>query len=212
MGQLEDMGYLIQPHTSAGRVPTDQGYRYYVDGLLSRMGGRKPVFPRMEVQLQELYESLSGSETFVEEASRVLADMTREVGLVLWPEKSLLIRQDSRAMRVFLQGSMHLLEKPEFQDVAKIRELFRVFEEKRGLTEWVAAPVLQEGVYVRIGKENEPEALQECAVVSTRYRGAHHPPMIFALVGPRRMQYAHTIPLLTYVACTVGRLLDQRGA
>ncbi|MFQ5481503.1 MAG: heat-inducible transcriptional repressor HrcA [Nitrospinaceae bacterium] len=61
MAELEEMGFLSQPHTSAGRVPTDQGYRYYVDEILQRRPGpktlRKPEggwsFPEKESSLQE---------------------------------------------------------------------------------------------------------------------------------------------------------------
>ncbi len=83
MAELEDAGYLSQPHVSAGRVPTDKAYRSYVDWMAgtSRLGTETQQF---------IYESLTTGEATPEQlmalSSRVLAEVSRQVGVVLGPK------------------------------------------------------------------------------------------------------------------------------
>ncbi len=80
MAQLEREGYLIQPHTSAGRIPSDKGYRYFVDHL-STPGRLGPT------QRQEVKEFFSTShfaiETMLHDTSKLLATLTSQVGVVI---------------------------------------------------------------------------------------------------------------------------------
>lgn len=83
MADLTEQGFLMQPHTSAGRLPTDRGYRYVVDELLaSRRGlprGDARKIERLLVSSREIEEMLGRS-------SRLLSDLTRHVGVVLAPD------------------------------------------------------------------------------------------------------------------------------
>jgi heat-inducible transcriptional repressor len=82
MAKLEDMGFLSQPHTSAGRVPTDKGLRHYVGGLLAD----KP-FPEERVPLiQEDFPSRTADlDSLLLQACRVLADSSDNLGFVISP-------------------------------------------------------------------------------------------------------------------------------
>ena len=79
MADLEEMGYLMQPHTSAGRVPTDRGYRYYVDSLLTGI-----EVPRSD--RERVAEAVRGQGALPEvlaEISRVISSITHQVGFVI---------------------------------------------------------------------------------------------------------------------------------
>ena len=81
MSALESLGYITQPHTSAGRIPTDKGYRRFVDDLSAD--------PALDGARRELVEELLGSATDVEDllarTSSVLSQLTRLVSLVIAP-------------------------------------------------------------------------------------------------------------------------------
>jgi heat-inducible transcriptional repressor len=85
MADLTDLGYLAQPHTSAGRVPTDLGYRYYIDELMSpvRISGRERELIRADL-------STAGTDLsrLFHAASRLLARLSGEIGLVIAPDTS----------------------------------------------------------------------------------------------------------------------------
>ena len=81
MAALEDEGYLIQPHTSAGRIPTEKGYRYFVDRLAT-------VVPMSEAQRRGINSFLSGSvnlQDTLQRAARLLAQITGQVAVVAAP-------------------------------------------------------------------------------------------------------------------------------
>lgn len=82
MVNLEEMGYIKQPHTSAGRIPTDKGYRYYVDHLM--------VEEQLDAHEEfKIKERLSGSQgdlnLLLDQVSRLLGDISKELGVVLTP-------------------------------------------------------------------------------------------------------------------------------
>ncbi len=80
MADLEDMGYLQQPHTSAGRVPTDRGYRYFVNQLLQSQNQNPAALGQFPTDLKQ--ESLEG---VLESACSFLSTNTHQAGLVMLP-------------------------------------------------------------------------------------------------------------------------------
>lgn len=82
MARLEDLGYLFHPHTSAGRIPCDKAYRFYVDRLMS-----KSIAPPEEAQAiaRELADPVTQLEALIEQTSRTLSQMTRYTSVVLGP-------------------------------------------------------------------------------------------------------------------------------
>jgi len=82
MAELEEMGFLMHPHTSAGRVPTEKGYRYYIDSLIS--------FDRDTQGITEQLDQTSSLQSgdlhhIMEEASQFLAKLSRHTGVVVAP-------------------------------------------------------------------------------------------------------------------------------
>lgn len=81
---LEDGGYIAQPHTSAGRIPTDQGYRAFVDDLLSQEGGEQED-ERCQEAADKLRKSASELDDLVEQTSEALTRLTDCLSIVLAP-------------------------------------------------------------------------------------------------------------------------------
>jgi len=83
MSDLEALGYLDHPHTSAGRIPTDEGYRVYVDSLM----GPRPLAPSDAERIEcELRSAEASVEQTMERASHLLSRLSRHVGFVLAPD------------------------------------------------------------------------------------------------------------------------------
>ncbi len=83
MSDLEDMGYLRQPHTSAGRVPTDNGYRFYVDSLLNdRQQIRRELMAELTRKLETLRQDVN---SFLDEASKMLSSLSHYIGITMTP-------------------------------------------------------------------------------------------------------------------------------
>ncbi|MFO7928859.1 MAG: HrcA family transcriptional regulator, partial [Candidatus Humimicrobiaceae bacterium] len=83
MSELEDMGYLTHPHTSAGRIPTDKGYRFYVDNLMD-----KSIAKREEGDLPSINFDFSKDleiEAILKKSSKMLAQFTNYLSMVVAP-------------------------------------------------------------------------------------------------------------------------------
>ena len=84
MAELEESDLLEQPHTSAGRIPTDKGYRYYVDNAL----GSRELSPRDQTVIESLGkapDAIARPDRLLERASHVLSELSENVGIIVWP-------------------------------------------------------------------------------------------------------------------------------
>ena len=86
MGELEEAGLVEQPHTSAGRVPTDQGYRYYVDNILEEARlSRADIRAIDKVFTSSGIDSATSSDRIMEKMSHALSELSENVGIVVSP-------------------------------------------------------------------------------------------------------------------------------
>ena len=84
MAELEQSDLLEQPHTSAGRIPTDKGYRYYVDNAL----GSRELSQRDQTVIESLGkepDAIARPDRLLERASHVLSELSENVGIIIWP-------------------------------------------------------------------------------------------------------------------------------
>ena len=85
MAELEQMGYLVQPHTSAGRVPSEAGYRFYVDSLVEQYANATHEVVKIN---QILKAKMSEIDQILETASRLASSMTNYTGIAIKPKIS----------------------------------------------------------------------------------------------------------------------------
>jgi heat-inducible transcriptional repressor len=85
MAELEEAGLVEQPHTSAGRVPTDKGYRYYVDNMLDKAHLSRADLKAIESLFSAAADSGNSSDYLMETASHALSSLSENVGIVVSP-------------------------------------------------------------------------------------------------------------------------------
>src|SRR6056297_238802 len=83
MADLEDMGYLKQPHTSAGRIPSDKGYRFYVDVLIDQ---KKVISTNLQKSLQKLYSKEKGVNDIISATVKMVSNLTHYTAMVSEPQ------------------------------------------------------------------------------------------------------------------------------
>lgn len=116
MSDLEELGFLEQPHTSAGRIPSHKGYRYYVDHLV-QLGGLQPA--ELTMMKGFLAEKLNAAEQVIQHAATILSNMTNYTSIVLGPEMfntslrhvQLLPLSDSTAVAIVVTNTGHVENK-----------------------------------------------------------------------------------------------------
>ncbi|MFW5787819.1 MAG: heat-inducible transcriptional repressor HrcA [Halanaerobiales bacterium] len=83
MADLEDMGYLEQPHTSAGRIPSDKGYRYYVDVLMDQ---QKVISTNLQRSIKQLYKEEKDIKDIISETVKMLSNLIHYTALISEPQ------------------------------------------------------------------------------------------------------------------------------
>jgi heat-inducible transcriptional repressor len=305
MADLEEGGLVEQPHTSAGRVPTDKGYRYYVDNMLGEARLSRVDLKAIDNLFAINADSGTSPDRFMETASHVLSALSQNVGIVVSPslaenrlkhiefvqlpdkrilvvlvstsniihnkvirltdeitqdeldrtarylnaefggmsllairaeivelmkeekalydqllrnavllcERSLEGEEEGAGGEVYVDGTSNILTKPDFDDIERMRDLFRTFEEKSRLIKVLNECVSHDtqsypgDVHVVIGREHPATSLRNCAVITAPYRmGSNDNVGTLGVVGPMRIEYARIMAMVNYMA----RLIEQR--
>jgi len=297
MADLEEMGLIEQPYTSAGRIPSDSGYRYYVDYLIDPLflneEDKKNINKEVNHRLNEVQEVIAytgklisqvtsltslvvgpksrnsvlnrlyflpyesgkaimvtvkengsvenniveiGPDTTPEEL-QVLANIFNEKmggtrlqdlkkGLIteIYSELSkkrrmidgmmgilerMFENKDGESVeRVFLGGTLNMLNQPEFRDLNKVKNLFSVFEENSKLIELLSHD--HKGMNITIGSENPDEVFKDCSVISATYQINGKQIGSIGVLGPTRMDYGKAITIVDYMTKSLTEILTNK--
>jgi len=170
LDELEEEGYLVQPHHSAGRIPTDAGYEFFARRMLTAVPA-----PRENV-LRSMLEERAWPD--------LLEKLSTELGI-------LSVMADSARDAVYKAGLEHLIENLEIDDREMLLSVIRDFEE---VDERLprAAPKMGEGPKVFIGKKSPVTKSESLSVVGGNYKVGDAMISII-VIGPKRMDYKKTI-------------------
>ncbi|MFH1397607.1 MAG: hypothetical protein ABIH27_03550 [Candidatus Omnitrophota bacterium] len=197
LGELEDEGYLYHPHTSAGKIPSSKGFRYYVDFLMSEAELPQEQKAGILVELKNSDDSL---EDILENATEVIAGVTHYASIV-----SLSLRQG----RLFYKGLSNIIQQPEFHDVKKLALLLKFLEERRKLFE-VINQEFKEPLKVYIGEEIGCPGISEvCSLVVSTYHIGKKEKGRLAVLGPRRMSYEQIVSSLEFITQALDNMLEE---
>ena len=291
MADLEDLGYIEKTHTSSGRVPSDKGYHYYIETILTDNDN----FDNSFNVIDELFDNSDiKREEAIKQAMNLLSQLTNYTTIALGPSgygqkikkielvplheetcillvvtnfghvesKQMLVPENTtlddmkRVIEIFndilfdcpigkvseklhyeintdrikdimsynqtiidsfleaftkftqseyyLSGKNKMLYQPEFSDVQRVRELLSFFEQNDIFK--LVENTQEQGLSVRIGKENEVLAMRDCTVITVPYALNGSDSGTIAIVGPTRMEYQKVIPLVKYLASHMSKL------
>ena len=294
MADLEEMGLVASPHTSAGRIPTPRGYRFFVDTLLT-------IRPLDRAEINQLEGQLQSDQTqrLLQSASHILADLTRFAGVVMTPRRrSTVLRHveflrlsDKRILLILvtpdgdvqnrilltdrtyspselieaanfinqnfagltfdqvkerlrselkqlrddmtqlltkaveagneadtgtpedyvLTGEHNLLHVQDLSsNVASLRRLFDLFEQRTSLLQLLEMGSKAHGVQIYIGGESGLVPLDECSVVTAPYEVEGEVLGTVGVIGPTRMAYERVIPIVEITAKLLSMAMAQR--
>lgn len=181
LSALEEGGYIRQPHTSAGRIPTDFGYRSFVDELLSRADITEDA--AAAAAIRQMRDTARELDELLDRTSAMLTQLTECLSIVL----------PARAVALPLRsiGLSTLMQQPEFQSSLVLVPLLRMIEDD-SLLGYINDTAGDDGPVVRIGRENGDESLGNVSVVATHF-GHGTEAGIIAVIGPTRMDYERAI-------------------
>lgn len=192
MMALEEEGYLYQPHTSAGRIPTDKGFRYFVDRLMED----NALSLREQKTLQvELLKLKAQNKMLARTTAKLLSSMSDSLAL-----SGLVGSED-----FYKSGTQKLLSKPEFSNLDSVSKLAEVLDYLDENAEELFGKLKDHsGPEVFIGKENPIGVADECSMVVSRYNLESGEEGLLAIIGPKRMEYSRNISLINYFKKLLG--------
>jgi heat-inducible transcriptional repressor len=179
MAELERMGYIMQPHTSAGRVPTDQGYRLYVNSLNEN---REPATERRaERALAARVGSGGMPERTIRNAVDTLVELTHNLGLA------------TIGNQLYMSGLSNLFGQPEFVNGAQVQQIARLLD---NLEPWLREAAPNEPLSVYIGRENPIGRSAGASLIISRFRSPFSDHSYIGVLGPTRQQYRDVMSLV----------------
>lgn len=173
---LEEDGYLTHPHTSAGRIPTEKGYEYYLSNLFEKTVPSKKV----QEEIQSVHGASDG-----EQKMKDLGKYIAEVG-----NGAVIVAFDPH--RIYYTGISYLFSAPEFQNVAHTIRVSSLFDHCEEHIHEFFDRVVGKDIKVLLGQNNPMGSM--CSTVSIRIGDS-----IFVFVGPMRMDYRQNIALLEFI-------------
>lgn len=193
MSTLTKSGYLKQPHTSAGRIPTPMAMKFYIDQLMEE----KQMSLVDEVKAkEEVWDSRDDIDELMDEATHALATRTRSLSVAAIKDKK---------DRFWHAGHSYIFENPEFAEMAACRDLFSIFEEFDKMDRlFFGMAASASPLEVLFGEELGWPELAPTGIVATHFtvRGK---PGALGVIGPARANYGTVIPILRYF----GNLIEE---
>lgn len=186
MAKLESMGYITHPHTSSGRVPTDKGYRWFVNNLGEN---DRPVVNRGARAIDIRVRSAGEPDQAIRSAVRSLVELTQNVGLATIGES------------LYVRGFANLFDQPEMEDFASAREVASLID---NLEPWLREAGLNQPLSVYIGRENPIGKSSGCTLIISSFRSPYSDRSYIGVLGPTRQDYRTVINLVGHT----GKMLE----
>lgn len=203
MQELEELGYLEQPHTSSGRVPTDRAYRWFVNALLA--SGRYDAEPKAKRHIEE---ALTASNREPHAINKTAAQVLHELS------DNIVITNIEESDDFYKTGLSGLMEFPEFREMRHafpIMNFFdqfdRIFQELEH--QFFGGMGRAHGLNVFIGRENQTREIQGETVICARYRLPGRRIGSLTMIGPMRMDYRKNIGLVSYVTDVLNQIAND---
>jgi len=194
MVKLEEMGYIAQPHTSAGRIPTDRGYRLYVNSLVENgdTAHTSGVDDRHTKAIQSRVTSGGKTDFAIKTAVDSLVELTHNLGLATIGDQ------------LYLAGLGNLFAQPEFNNGEHVRDVARLLD---NLEPWLHEAAPNETLNVFIGSENPIGRNSGVSLIISRFCSPYSDHSYIGVLGPTRQSYARVMSLVSQTGKMLERVL-----
>jgi heat-inducible transcriptional repressor len=216
LAALERAGYLTHPHTSAGRMPTDLGYRLYVDSIIKSEAPLE-LPPLEELDLTRIRHEVDEA---MRETTAALARITDLVALGMTPPlataafvaelaPAVADLHGARSEALYVEGTAHLLSAAHAADLPDAGELVGALERRADLLGMLRSALDKHSVFTWIGAENPRPELRSVSVVGANYGVGKRNLGSVGVLGPLRMDYETAIASVREAASELSRFFQS---
>lgn len=194
MARLEDMGLIEQPHTSAGRIPTDQGYRMYVNRLTeTHEASGSPALDRSARAIEARVATHGDrADRAIRSAVDSLVDLTHNLGLATIGDQ------------LYINGMGNLFSQPEFMQGNHVQAVARLLD---NLEPWLHEVAPNEPLNVYIGSENPIGKTSGASLIISRFRSPYSDRSYIGVLGPTRQSYDRVMRLVRHAGAMLEEVL-----
>lgn len=195
MARLEDMGMIEQPHTSAGRVPTDAGYRFYVNSLNEAHAHEaQPQLADRSARAIEarVHTHSDRADRAIRSAVDSLVDLTQNLGIATIGDE------------LYMSGIGNLFSQPEFLQGDHVQSVARLLD---NLEPWLREAKPNEPLNVYIGAENPIGKASGATLIISRFRSPYSDNSYIGVLGPTRQSYAKVMRLVRHAGAMLEEML-----
>jgi heat-inducible transcriptional repressor len=195
MARLEEMGFIEQPHTSAGRIPTDAGYRFYVNSLNEQHAndtqpllldrGSKAINARISNHTDR-------ADRAIRSAVDSLVELTQNLGIATIGDE------------LYLSGIGNLFSQPEFLQGNHAQAVAQLID---NLEPWLREAAPNEPLNVYIGSENPIGKTSGATLIISRFRSPYSDNSYIGVLGPTRQSYAKVMRLVRHTGAMLEEIL-----
>ena len=190
MSELEKLGFINQPHTSAGRVPTDEGYRHYVNALSKTTQNKQES--RAEKALTSRVHHAGLPEQTIKNAVDTLVELTHNLGLATIGDQ------------LYMSGLSNLFGQPEFMHPGQVQEVARLLD---NLEPWLHEAAPNKPLSVFIGRENPIGGGAGCSLIISKFRSPYSDKSYVGVLGPTRQSYKNVMGLVQHAGKSLEEIL-----
>jgi len=193
MVRLEDMGYLKQPHTSAGRIPTPFSLKLYVSELMTEQ--QLPVTEEVAVK-ERIWDNRKELGQLLRESTHLLSEKTGTISIATTDDGY-----------VYSSGYANLLSLPEFYDIDVTRTVLSMVESHQLLENLFSRLTGAEPIHLVIGEDFGQQELYPCGMAYVNFTAGPTRGHL-GVIGPARLNYPFIYPLLRHI----NGLIDEISA
>lgn len=193
MARLEEMGLIMQPHTSAGRIPTDQGYRLYVNAITDAQTTDMPLLDRGARAIEARVNTHGDrADRAIRSAVDSLVELTQNLGIATIGDE------------LYMNGIGNLFSQPEYFDGKHVQAVARLLD---NLEPWLREAAPNEPLNVYIGSENPIGKTSGATLIISRFRSPFSDRSYIGVLGPTRQSYGKVMRLVRHAGAMLEEVL-----
>jgi len=193
MSRLEEMGFIEQPHTSAGRIPTDAGYRFYVNSLNAVHEAQPQLIDRSARAIEARASThVNHADRAIRSAVDSLVELTQNLGIATIGDE------------LYISGMGNLFSQPEFMHGEHAQQVARLLD---NLEPWLREAKPNEPLNVYIGAENPIGKTSGATLIISRFRSPYSDNSYIGVLGPTRQSYSKVMRLVRHTGAMLEEIL-----
>lgn len=193
MAKLEEFGFITQPHTSAGRIPTDKGYRFYVNAITEAQEKNIPQIDRSTRAIEaRVSNHLDHADRAIRSAVDSLVELTHNLGIATIGDE------------LYMNGIGNLFSQPEYLQGNHVQAVAQLLD---NLEPWLREAAPNEPLNVFIGSENPIGKGSGASLIISRFRSPYSDNSYIGVLGPTRQSYGRVMRLVRHAGAMLEEVL-----